>query len=186
MIWESWPWKQELLVHLKTIESSISLISIDQTEDEHNLWVFNLERAIFYSAYIVRKLIENRKLTDSCSNYKIKLSVHTAKRPNVTIHSALGFEMGQDFETQPRNIIELNIDKLMSELIHSSLLEWHSDDGESFTSMFISSYKNRNKRALKLDFSQYCKILYMVGNDEVTTSEFYLDSGSGKLEVKLR
>ena len=185
MIWESWPWKQELLSHANNIENSVSAYSIKMTEEEYGSNEFKLERSIFYSAFIVRKLIENAKLTDHCSNYKIKTQVFLAKETEPTIRNYLGIEMGKDFKIQPSNEIEISIDKLMSELIHSFLLEWETDADGFLNAMFVSSYKNKKKRSLRIGFSDYCKAIRILANDEVTSNHYYLDPDTGKVTAKL-
>ena len=59
MILESHPWKQELLKHADSIDEILdNYTTTIEDEEELHLREFQLERAVFYSAYIIRKLIE--------------------------------------------------------------------------------------------------------------------------------
>ena len=186
MIWESWPWKQELLAHANALENLLSAYSDELSEEEYYSTEFNLEKAIFYSAFIVRKLIENRKLTDDCSKQKVVVQVFLSKDTKPTIRNSSGVEMAVDFETTSSNLIELPISKLMSEIIHSFLLEWEMNSDDILQTIFISSYNNQKRRSIGLKFQDFLAVIRSVGNDEVSSSSFYLNPETGKITAKLQ
>ena len=186
MIWESWPWKKELLVLANKLEELLDAYSSEQTEEEYCLTVFNLEKTIFYSAFIIRKLIENRKLTDKCSKQKIIVQVFLATDTQPSIRNTLGIEMGVDFNLEHNNSIEFPLGKLMNEIIHSFLLEWEVDSDGILKTIFISSYKNQKNRSIGLGFQDYLKAIRNIANDEVTSSQYYLDPETGKFIAKLQ
>ena len=87
---------------------------------------------------------------------------------------------GRNFEDVERNRVMLRLDALMSEIIHSFLLVWKLDDEGLTQGMFLSSYKNKSKRAILLGFDRFDDILRSVAKDEVVESHFILDPKQGK------
>ena len=185
MILESWPWKQELLNHANVIsETLVNYSSTDIEEEELGAMEFRLERAVFYSAYIIRKLIENGKLTDICSTQKISVSVYKSIATQPSIRKSFGLEMGRNFESFENNKITLQLDSLMSEIIHSFLLVWQRGDSGQLEGMLLSSYKNQTKRALLLKFDQLIEIIRSVGNDDVVKIDSSVDPETGEVVRK--
>lgn len=185
MIWESWPWKQELLDHANVIGETLANYSDIETEGEDfSALEFRLERAVFYSAYIIRKLVENGKLTDTCSSQKVAVAVYKSIATEPSIRRSFGLEIGKNFESSENNKITLHLNALMSEIIHSFLLAWQSDKNGLVEGMFLSSYKNQNKRAILLKLDQYCDIIRSVGIDEVVRSHSSIDPETGTVERK--
>lgn len=185
LILESWPWKQELLNHANVIsETLVNYSSTDIEEEELGAMEFRLERAVFYSAYIIRKLIENGKLTDICSTQKISVSVYKSIATQPSIRKSFGLEMGRNFESFENNKITLQLDSLMSEIIHSFLLVWQRGDSGQLEGMLLSSYKNQTKRALLLKFDQLIEIIRSVGNDDVVKIDSSVDPETGEVVRK--
>ena len=71
MIYESHPWKQDLLRRRRLIQkyNRAELLS----EDDDRAYTV-IEKAIFYSAFIIRKLIDCKgKVSDEVDKYKFRL-----------------------------------------------------------------------------------------------------------------
>ncbi len=71
MIWESWPWKVELRRLSRAIKAEAARIpSMDEVDQRSE---FKLE------AFVIRKLIENKKITDKVAGYS--LNAFRSRRP---------------------------------------------------------------------------------------------------------
>ena len=93
MIHESAPWKRELARCAKHLKPSKTDCSVEVP--------FQLERALFLSAFIIRKLVESRKLTDSVARQKLSVLFHQAIDRHRLAHVREvpgGLEYGKDFE----------------------------------------------------------------------------------------
>lgn len=69
MILESWPWKQDLLRRKSLL---IRYNTSDHLLENEERAYTTIEKAIFYSAFIIRKLIDcGGKLSDEADKYSI-------------------------------------------------------------------------------------------------------------------
>jgi hypothetical protein len=73
MIWESKGWKDELLANARSIET----LRFKRRSERRS---FLLERAVFISVYVMRKLWEARKLSTSWEGRQIPCIFHPLKR----------------------------------------------------------------------------------------------------------
>jgi hypothetical protein len=74
MIFESYPWKQEIERLLKSLRKWSSKPNSERAE-------FYIQRAVLFSAFAVRKLIENRKLTDALRDKSIRCKAYRSFQP---------------------------------------------------------------------------------------------------------
>ncbi len=73
MIFESLPWKMELADHLRRFKTWEKKLHTEKGG-------FYIERGVFLSAFIVRKLMENRKVTDAVRDSVLGIEAYRAKR----------------------------------------------------------------------------------------------------------
>ena len=71
MVYDSWEWKRELREKKKEILRYNTKENFDHHFDST---YFKVERALLYSATIIRILIESQKLSDDIDQYKINVS----------------------------------------------------------------------------------------------------------------
>ena len=70
MVYESYPWKQALLRRKRLF---LKYNTVEQFERNEEATYTILEKAVFYSAFIIRKLIDCRgKLSDDADQYVIR------------------------------------------------------------------------------------------------------------------
>src|SRR5215212_9681816 len=77
MIWESHFWKDDLLKDIGTIERW-------QRKPWTERQSVMLEKKVMFSAYVIRKLIEARKLSDSLSTERLNVRAYPASSSVVT------------------------------------------------------------------------------------------------------
>ncbi len=73
-MYESAPWRTELLKHALVLEEA-PYWPMDEVP-------FDLERSLYYSAVVLRKLIEDGKLTDKFCAQSLSLTTHKSLAPD--------------------------------------------------------------------------------------------------------
>ena len=99
------------------------------TELEMDEFLFKLERDTFYSAFIIRKLIESGKVADSFSHIEVNLPYYQA------INDGKGWRLDsieKHYNLQPssRNNERRKIGYLLNQIIHSRVFLFHLDGPE--------------------------------------------------------
>jgi hypothetical protein len=74
MIFESYPWKKEIGRLLKSLRRWSSKPNSETAE-------FYIQRAVFICAFAMRKLMENRKLTDALRDKSIRCKAYRSLLP---------------------------------------------------------------------------------------------------------
>jgi len=176
MIWESSLWKREL----ETQASVLNTAKLDRDESVP----FDVERALFYTAFIVRKLLENNKLTDGTANELVSVDVFDAKSDRsqrLSVQASGFFELGEEFDDTSKNSIQMKFGDLASEIIHSFALIWEVSEHENLVGAFVSSYRNHKKRAVHVSFNDWISLLKKIIEDEVTNVVVKVDPSTGAL-----
>lgn len=84
MIFESFPWKQDLRRRKNLI---IKYNTAEHFEKNDDTTYTVIEKAIFYSAFIIRKLIDcGGKLSDESENYSLKVCSVQPLKPVDRLH----------------------------------------------------------------------------------------------------
>jgi hypothetical protein len=74
MIFESYPWKKEIGRLLKSLRKWSSKPNSQRAE-------FYIQRAVFFCAFAMRKLMENRKLTDALRDKAVRCKAYRSLQP---------------------------------------------------------------------------------------------------------
>lgn len=135
MIHESGPWKKEI----ESCARDLLPFKTDCMDDVP----FKLERALFLSAFIVRKLRESHKLTDKVASQKLKVFFHEAidrKRLAHLREMPGGLEIGEDFAGHGTSG-EASLLNVANQIIHSLALTWVVNDDGFAEGFFVCSDK---------------------------------------------
>ena len=190
MIVNSQYWKNELveLVEQFNMWSRISDAK-SETEDWHDERRFKLERSLFYSALVIRRLIDSRKITDKLRSKSVQLdTLQSLKQFPDSLLSSLGFsKIYDDFDFQNPKLEKLSSYKIASEILHSVTLDFISTDSENNIESVIVAYEhNRFLRAIKIPIYVWTALLNEFINDRVTKFEASLDSDKSKLIIDIK
>lgn len=134
------------------------------TEDDH---AFDyLQRAVFYSAFIIRKLLDSPgKVSDAVDNYLLKVnSINTKKRFDVLY--ADPDEYSHDWD-HPQTM-EKPGREVCNWLIHSFLFNFSVDDNGIANGFIVSTDKDRNKRLYHVDIENWLSYMDYVISDTIT------------------
>jgi hypothetical protein len=181
MIFESFPWKMELKRHLLLLRKWSKNAKTKRAR-------FYLERAVFLSAFILRKMMENRKLTDAVRDRSIRCE---AFRPLRSISDRISRFSGtdtDDYDMTKSETITISAFDLMSEIMHSYVFIHILDDRDHVTEFLVNSYHKRDDRLLAIAKQDFENILDDAIQDDVRRMDIYVHPTSGKIlaEVKGR
>lgn len=176
MILESYSWKQELTRHRRSLD-----VWAAKTHTSRG-YCF-IERGIFLSAFIARKLIENRKVTDRVRNRAIRCNSY---RPFRALSDRVSrfhgvFDVEKEYDLAKPQVAQFSLFDLTSEIMHSYVFVPTVDEGDRLTSFFISSYKNRDDRVLSIEIGSYLKAIDVVIGDDVQSIRVWKDPGNGRV-----
>lgn len=169
MIHESYPWKQDLLRRKRLIlkYNCADLLSKDSAYTV-------IEKAVFYSAFIIRKLIDCRvKVSDEVDAYKFTLKGFHPRK-NVDVMHRWPDENSHDWEHETTACTKLG-KEVCNWLIHSHIFFLGVDEDEKIDSFFVSSDYDRNKMLYRIELNDWIAYMEFVGSDSVVALEMRFD-----------
>lgn len=181
MIFESAPWKAELDRHLRHFKTWARKCETERGG-------FYIERGVFLSAFIVRKLMENRKVTDevrsrpvSCTSFFAfeKLSDSVARFWGVS-------DPTRHYDFSKPATLTLGAYDLMSEIMHSYIFIPVADEGGIWIAFLVNSYRNRDDRLLQIERTDFENVLAEVIRDGVGYASVSHHPTSNKVIADIR
>lgn len=156
MIYESWPWRHDLLKDADLIERWLRKPIGERRS-------VLLEKKVFVAAYAVRKLLESDKLSSATDKREIPIDRFPSIKPiskqdRWDIHLHYNLEHGSP-DTLP-------LYRLIDLIIHSFIfLEWQNEDSDTWY-FALTSDRTRDKELYLIAFDEYLKLLRYVANDD--------------------
>jgi hypothetical protein len=176
MIWESAYWKHDLL----------RLSRILKQKRNQKIWressMALIEKTVMIGFYIVRKLIDARKLSDVIVHQRIPVRSHLHRGELVTLrnwhHIDKHYDLDNNHQTQ-RTLIWL-----CNQIIHSYVFIVSENNDGGLDGFFFASDKERNKAVYYLSIKEVIKILETVGTNYPHDSHFTLNSETQDYDVR--
>jgi hypothetical protein len=180
MICESQPWKMELARYRRSI-------STWSTKTHTNRGYRNVEKGIFLSAFIARKLIENRKIADRIRNKSMRCKSFKPFRPLSDLVSRFTgvHTIERDYDLARPRTIQISLFDLASEIMHCYVFIPEVNDRDELISFFINSYRNRDDRVLSVNLNQYCEAIDLIVSDDVQSARIWKDPVTGRVHAEL-
>lgn len=170
MVYESYPWKRDLQRRKYIITCYNSKERFDEKFDETYT---ALEKAVFYSAFIIRKLIDcHGKLSDDADDYEIE----TEKRK--PIKEINGLNRWLDFENYDWD--HFNREKVKGKdicnwLIHSYIFRFDFNTDGYVKGFFVSSDYDRNKYLYYFRIEAWLNYMSFISSDYIVELESKYD-----------
>lgn len=160
MIFESSPWKCDLLrMKQEIIQYNNSKYFNDDSSDAITI----IEQAIFYSAFVIRKLIDCKtKVSDKVDSYTFKLkSIPPKNKINFfyNITNSYNWDNSKSV-TKPGA-------KICNWLIHSYVFFFGVNEENKIDSFYVSSDYDKNKYLYQVELYDWIKYMDFVGNDDI-------------------
>lgn len=168
MIHESYPWKYDLIKNKKILQQYSKSMFL---EDSDQIYVI-LEKAIFYSAFIIRKLIDCKcKVSNAVDNYSIKVDKIYPIKQITDFYNQINNDNYDWEHTQTINISGKNI---CNWLIHSVVFSFLVSE-EKIDSFVVSSDYDKNKVLYRINIDDWIKYMDFVATDNIVSIKIRYD-----------
>jgi len=161
LVYDSWEWKRELREKKKEILRYNTKENFDHHFDSI---YFKVERALLYSATIIRILIESQKLSDDIDQYKINVSKNEPIKHIDRLHRWLDEDEYNWDNTAHEKVYGKNV---CNWLIHSYVFRFQFDDNGVVSGFFVSSDYDRNKALYTISLADWINFVDSVITDDV-------------------
>lgn len=151
-------WKDELRLHLDAIRASTQ----EAMDDEQA--PFRIDKPLLYSAFIVRKLIEDGAVTDRLKGAWLEVKQHASTRDGrpIFLEAILGELSVEDhFDLTRHTALRISYSDVASEIIHSDGLVWITNV-DIPTALMVFSYRNALDRLIVIELDQITALLEAV------------------------
>lgn len=162
MVYESYPWKQDLLRRKQLILKYNTAESFSKNENKAYTII---EKGVFYSAFIIRKLIDCfGKVSDDADRYTLKAKeIKTLKHMDL-LHR-WPEEDSHDWENEKSIILPGK--NVCNMLIHSYIFFFSYNEDGTVTDFFVSSDYDKNKALYKISLIDWLMYTDFIGRDYV-------------------
>ena len=171
MIYESYPWKQDLLRRKQLILKYNRADFLSEDQDNRAYTV--IEKAIFYSAFIIRKLIDCKtKVSDDVDTYKFTL---TGIRPRKNIDLMHRLPDEENYDWDHITAYTKSGEAICNWLIHSFVFCLGFDEDGKIDSFYVSSDYDRNKLLYRIELKDWITYMEFIGRDYVVAMNMHID-----------
>ena len=145
-----------------------------------------LEKHVFLSAFIVRKLFDNHKITDARRAQIVEVGFFRAKTGVLGgVSSAIGKSfLDEVYELESREVRSISVRELANQIIHSFFFVLESNDVDE-TFLYFNSDWTKGKFVIEFSLSRYVQFLRDVARDRVCSLSITVDRLTGKTVVAL-
>ena len=174
MIYESYPWKQDLLRRKNLI---LKYNTSEYFDENYDRTYTIIEKAIFYSAFIIRKLIDcGGKLSDEADEYSLTAF---AIKPLKQIDRLHRWPENDSHDWADQNKLLILGKTLCNSLIHSYLFFIEFNKDNVVESFFVSSDYDKNKILYRVPLYEWIQYINFIASDNITQLETHYSSKHG-------
>lgn len=174
MVYESYPWKQDLLRRKRLL---LKYNTIEHFEKDEEASFTVLEKAVFYSAFIIRKLIDCRgKLSDDADHYVLNVE-KCAPLKEINMHSRWPDDDTHDWENAQR--VTVKGKDACNWLIHSYMFFFSYGEDGVVEGFYVTSDFDRNKTLYYIRVADWIDYMDFVANDSVVALASHYDTKTG-------
>lgn len=174
MIWESHYWKDELL-------AIATRLNRRRWASAGELTIVRIEQDIMIGFYIVRKLIEAKKITNELAGRSIDIVGHPCIRPPVTLMNWHKIDELYNLKTSQRERIKLL--QLANMIIHSYVFITDTDDRGGLSGIYVNSDYSRNRKIYYLPIKDTIHILKEFGSNYPHMTRRIRNPQTGEVDV---
>ncbi|NBB42340.1 hypothetical protein [Sphingobium yanoikuyae] len=170
MIYESWPWRRDLLNDAAVLER----------------WLFKpvserrsviIEKKMFMGAFAMRKLLESGKLSTATEARGVEIDQFPSMK-KVLKHQR--WEIHNHYDLQAGSKTTLPVRQLMNQMIHSFIFQEMNDDDVGSTSIVFTSDKTKDKRLMLIRVCAFVDLMRFIAMDNPTATIWRLDPETGE------
>lgn len=170
MIYESYPWKQDLQRRKRLILKYNTAERFAQNDDSTYTII---EKGIFYSAFIIRKLLDcDGKLSDEADRYVIKAK---SIKPLIHIDSLHRWPEEDSHDWDHEKSVTVSGKDVCNWLIHSYLFFTEFEKGGAIINFCVSSDYDRNKTLYKISLQSWLEYIDYIATDDIVGLSSHYD-----------
>lgn len=171
MIFESAPWKKQLVADARIIERWAAKKQVSKRRS------ILIEKKWFLAAYSIRKLYEAQKISTAFGDRSLRCPTYEAT--STPIHRMNSHRLGELYDLE--NSVEKSIAvlDLINLLIHSYLFVEVIGDDEVLEGVFVTSDRTRHDCLWFIRVGEFLRIMRDVGNDYPSAHHAALDGNRG-------
>ncbi len=179
MIRESYVWKKELKKELNSFEKFLKTYDIRNEDEEYqDRRMLKTEKFFYVTSFIIRKLIEAKKITNSLVNKKINCVGYKKiyREPRLLDFSGGNCDIDKNYNLNKELDLTISILDLCNMFIHSYVFcESVSKDFQRLEGVFVNSINTKNKYCYYVTYKQYKEIILDFVNNAVVEANIRLD-----------
>ena len=168
MIWESAPWKDDLLQRGEDLRRRM-----DQRRWPEASFV-RLEQGLMLGFYSIRKLIEAGKLSDSVAGQSVRLS-RFANVPGKRVTRLNWHRLEDLYDLSDSSWDSRRLGFICNQFIHSYVFAISQDESGGFGGVFFASDQQRHKGLFFIAADQIVDVFESVGRDYPASGEMRWD-----------
>lgn len=172
MIFESYPWKKDLLRRKNQI---IRYNSKEQFKKNDKVAYTAIEKGIFYSAFVIRKLVDCKvKLSNDADKYQMQVKVVKSLKKFNILHRWPD-ENSHDWKNGITKTVQGK--DICNWLIHSYIFNIIENDKSNFPvdSFMVSSDYDKNKFLYIVTLNDWLKYIDFIANDSIVEMSMHYD-----------
>lgn len=163
MVHESWEWKKELRDKKRQLLRYNTSENFDRNFEST---CFKMERALLYSAMIIRVLIESQKLSDDVDIYSITVSKNNPTKNIDRLHRWLEEDEYDWKHTCSETVLGKNV---CNWILHSYVFSFLFEENGNILGFMVSSDYDRNKALYTVTLDAWINFMKFVISDDVVS-----------------
>ena len=190
MILESWVWKKELKKELskfiKLIKSDKNIyLKNDYDDEEYDLFNLKVEKFFFTSFFIIRKLLEARKLSNSVCKLTLNCFAYpkVPRPPRLLDYYGHACDINKNYNLNEQLNVTITLSDLCNLFVHSYIFSPFVEDN-SLDYIFINSSNTKNKYCYLIKIDKLFELINYIIEDNVVESSIIYDKKSDSVIVK--
>ena len=192
VIWDSGPWKQELVRTVDRCEREYQQLSRQRAlpDWEQRVHHQRAEKAVFLSAFIIRKLMDSLRLSVEVEDGVIEVLRYPLRNMGDAPHSTNWDRIHEFYDLDSPRRNDVPVRHLINWIIHSFvfLLEVRSDlaGGQVFEAFYVNSDRTRKSDLLRIHWAEYRGLIDEVAADHIVEMITFRNVRGDEVQLRSR
>jgi hypothetical protein len=180
MIHDSQVWKEVLLSELRGLREYLAKAQASRRSDIKERALVRVEKFVFISAFIMRKLFEVRKISDEMARSELNVLSFPRSNPGRRIHRMNWDRIDLHYDLGRATSRKVPVRTLCNQLIHSAVFLCGTGEADGqVEGFYITSDDQKESRLLYVDLEIYCEVVERVISDDIVWA--YTNFATGAL-----
>ena len=177
MIWESAPWKNDLL----RLARDLDRYRIAKRWSERSS--ARLEKILMLGFYSIRKLVDAHKISDEIVERPFELSAYPWRGKPVTFYN--WHRVDEKYDLDNPSLARRSLSFVSNQLIHSYVFMPGFDEGGGLDLLFFNSDRTRHENLFSVQVQTIAELFREVGTNYPSSSRMIFDERIGDYQVSV-